>query len=275
MKAKGQFVILQYVPSSIRDERINVGVILASKEANMIACEVIEDMRRVSLLFAELPPEFLSSVLKKLTETLGVAQRPMIFATKEEEFFGDLKKRVGEAFIITKPLPTRFTDFGCELDRLYEGYVDKPRRRIQGQYYHPRSRIVTGTRKALKEAKLENKFKPMRFEAFTIPFSTKNGYLHLIEPLSLYPGPVAYPKIVDDTRVLSVATICYYAQRINLEWEIEQPKFHALIALPPTMDDTILMTREMLSKSGVGELNFQQLMANPEKYLMEEAVINP
>lgn len=112
-----EYAVLQFVPDPIRNETVNIGVILRELEGDFVAARITPDFRRVHCLF----PGFESAHLKGLQSSLEEALRKdaRYFVYLAEETFSQ-SLRMGGFHGLTTADPAR----AC--GELYERFVAAP-----------------------------------------------------------------------------------------------------------------------------------------------------
>ncbi len=211
--------ILRYSPNPLRDEWVNIGVLLfddRTGERRLRLIEEEEEFHRVRRLH----PYADEAVLRRLRETLEsmfVAEGRVPDWTKGGgiEWLGQLDKLdkiLSEALQVADPVGTRAADLDAELERLYGVHVAVPR--VGGRVGLPGSRgnLRTYCSQVFKQARLWDRLeKSVRASEFTFPGDPmrldysyrRNGTRGFVQTLSVTRAPA-------DAKLLA-----YTAERIQ------------------------------------------------------------
>lgn len=116
-----QFVILKFVPNLVRDEAVNVGVVLYNPDERELALRLTDNFRRVKRLHPWADVELLAGLEADFEQR--VAERVDDLGAYLEL----LEQTLSNALQLTPPRACLTENPAEELDRLYTSYVQEPR----------------------------------------------------------------------------------------------------------------------------------------------------
>ena len=123
-KLKGcSFFLIRYVPDVVRDEGLNIGVILHSPEEEYLDCLVTDDFRRIRrfhpqadlALLRELQPHFEQEIKEKEKER------------QLEKYLQEMQETYSNLIQVTAPRPCLAQDPQAEIQDLFARYVSSSR----------------------------------------------------------------------------------------------------------------------------------------------------
>lgn len=197
--------ILRYTPNLIRDEWLNIGVLLHDPTSDRLWFRLIEDdeeFARIRRLHPEVDLELLRALPPDFERQIAGADSP-----------GNVLARLGDTWSNTLQLGPQkgvvTQDTEAELDRLYRDHVEPPRARIRpaSEVGHSRAGIRVRARQVFQQAGVLNLLQQrIPVEEFTetgdplrIDFAyRRNGTRGFIHSLSLAHDP-AHAKVLTYT----------------------------------------------------------------------------
>lgn len=119
-----EYAVMRYVPKVEREEFINIGVIIYSKQARFLACRFIEDTQRLCAFHPDCDYEQLKNYMtsfKMICE--GNAKGGPMAKEDLPSRFRWLSATRSTIFQVSKIHPGYGEDMNSELDRLFNEYV--------------------------------------------------------------------------------------------------------------------------------------------------------
>lgn len=247
--------VLRYAPNPLRDEWVNIGVLVFDPESGERRLRLVEEEDEFHRV-RRLHPDADESVLPRLRDTLE-----SLFTA--EGRIGDWKnggglewlveldkldKVLSAALQVADPVGTRAADLDAELERLYRDQVAVPRAAGRAGLPGSRGNLRAYCSQVFKQARLWDRLdKSVRAAEFTFPGDPmrldysyrRNGTRGFVQTLSVTRSPT-------DAKVLA-----YTAKRIQDRGQFT-PEFTAVtdVALSPD-NDRHKFVRETLREAGV------------------------
>jgi hypothetical protein len=221
--------ILRYTPNLIRDEWINVGVLLANPADTRIEARLIAqdgEFARVRRLHPAADLELLRAFGMQFESQLREANGG------RGEFIDKVEKTFSNALQFSAPTGVEAADFATELERLYEAHVAPPIHKRGGVFEWGRGFIRRRLRDIFRQSHiLEKMEKSVRVEEFTEPGDPmridyayrRNGTRGYLQALSL-------ERDLGQAKVLA-----YTAERIRLK--VKSSEIAAITELEPARDN--------------------------------------
>ena len=116
-----EFFLLRYVPDAVKDEFVNIGVVLVEEAGGFAGVQFARDWRRLRCLSPEADVEMLQALEIELRAKLqDAADREALLARLQDSLSGSLQLSPSKALEAESPAE--------ELARLAEMYLESPRR---------------------------------------------------------------------------------------------------------------------------------------------------
>jgi hypothetical protein len=249
--------VLRYAPNPVRDEWVNIGVLVFDSESGERRLRLVEEEDEFHRV-RRLHPDADESVLPRLRDTLE-----SLFTAEGRvrdwrsggglEWLTQLDKLdkvLSTALQVTEPVGTRATDLDAELERLYRDHVAVPRAVGRAGLPGSRGNLRAYCSQVFKQARLWDRLeKSVRAAEFTFPGDPmridygyrRNGTWGFVHTLSVTRSPA-------DAKVLA-----YTAERFQKSAESRfTPEFAAVTDVPLSPDnDRHRFVRETLQEVGV------------------------
>ncbi len=204
-----EFFLLRYVPDAVKDEFVNVGVVVTEQgEGGFAGVKFTEDWKRVRCLDPEADVELLEGFEREIRERLreGGANREWLMKRMEDTFSNAVQLTPTKAVLAVSPEE--------ELGRLAEMYLERGRR--AGRVISGRQQIVAAMRgaferegvwemmrKNISASEYTHKGDPLKIDCGFRP----NGTVHLYQAVSLETDvnsakllAFSFPKLKDGIR---------------------------------------------------------------------------
>lgn len=156
--------IVRYTPNLVRDEWMNIGILLADPARGRVAARLIEEpgeIARVRRLHPTADEDLLRSLPRDFESQLASASDPSGFIEKLDQTLSNVVQLSPQKGVLAE-------DFGAELDRLYHDHVAPPRRARGGLLENTRAWIRTRINDAFRRNRLlERLDRNVRVEEFT------------------------------------------------------------------------------------------------------------
>jgi len=181
-----EFFLLRYVPDAVKDEFVNVGVVVTEADGGYAGVRFTEDWKRVRCLDPEADIETLEGMENEIREQLrkGGADREWLLRRMEDTFSNAMQVTPAKALLAASPEE--------ELGRLAEIYLERAKR--GGRTVSGRQQIVTAMRGAFEKegvwalmrhniaaSEYTHKGDPLKLDCGYRP----NGTVHLYQAVSL------------------------------------------------------------------------------------------
>lgn len=189
------FFLVRYVPDMVRDEGLNIGLLLHSPEEDYLDCLFTDDFRRIKRFHQQADLEFLRELQPYFEEQIKEHESDL------EGFLKEMQESLSNLIQVTPPRPCRLQDPQGEMQDLFSRYVGK---RLAGPLpLDTRMRIKQRLHGALKNAGVldhrlfekhipaeqwTTKGDPLKFDYGYRALRNEgrpNGHLRLIHALSL------------------------------------------------------------------------------------------
>ena len=236
MKARSQceFFLLRYAPDAVREESVNVGVVLVESSGNWAEVRFTKDWKRVKCLDPEADVETLEALEGEIRERLseGGEGRRWLLKRMEDTFSNTLRLTEPKAVLAESP--------ALELDKLAEMYLESRRkgaressgrmqifRAMRGEF--ERAGVWQAMRKNIAAGQYTHRGDPLKIDAAYRP----NGVLHMYQALALGTDATAakalafsYPGLVEGVRRVEQAETALTAiVEADLDGEDETTQF--------------------------------------------------
>jgi hypothetical protein len=220
--------LLRYVPNLIRDEWLNIGVLLEDSDGTRRAMRVIEDdaeiarVRRLhpaadDALLRALPSEFDARFQKSGAEAIA-------------KYLAKLDQTLSNALQLSPQKGVLSEDFDAELDRLYHDHVAPPPRTRGGILESTRGWIKARLNDVFRRRRVPRLARNIRVEEFTQPGDPMRldyGYTNGVRG---YLQAVALGRDTAQAKVLA-----YTAERIRVR--LPDAEFTAITEVEPARDN--------------------------------------
>jgi hypothetical protein len=221
--------ILRYTPNLVRDEWVNIGVLLEDPARRRLRARLIEEpaeLARVRRIHPNADEELLRALPRDFESQIAAAgSEPAAYLAKLDETLSNVLQLSPQKAVLAE-------DFDAELDRLYRDHVAPPQRARAGLFENTRAWIRTRINEAFRRSRILDRMeRGVRVEEFTQPgdplrldyayrYNGTRGYLHA---LSLARDPA-------QAKVLAYTTECVRAK-------IPTSEFTAITEVEPRPDD--------------------------------------
>lgn len=198
-----RYVVVRFVPDVVRDEPLNMGVILQCPQRHFVEAKFTAKFTRIAKLYPDIDLNLIRSFAKYLAEriedftkgkqlALGEHPRKEPISLASPEFLDFLFQEYGGAFQFTKPQPTLAEDLQSELSSLFNIFVEvsEERERLElkrAPVTHPR--VLKRVRQIFEEAKVIDYLQPKvrvtgkRWE-YEFDFAYVNSHKGLIQSVA-------------------------------------------------------------------------------------------
>ena len=116
-----QFVVLRFVPNLVRDESVNIGVMLYNPDDGELVPRLTDNFRRVKRLHPWADIDLLRGLQTDFEQRLAERVEDL------GAYLETLEQTLSNALQLTPPRACLTENPEAELDRLYESYVQEPR----------------------------------------------------------------------------------------------------------------------------------------------------
>jgi hypothetical protein len=180
--------VVRYTPNLVRDEWVNIGILLADSGRGRIAARLVEEpgeIARVRRLHPAADEDLLRALPRDFEAQLAASSDPSAFVEKLDETLSNVVQLSPQRGVLAE-------DFDAELDRLYRDHVAPPRRARAGIFENTRAWIRTRINDVFRRNRLlERLDRNVRVEEFTQPgdplrldyayrMNGTRGYLHAL-----------------------------------------------------------------------------------------------
>ena len=165
-----EFFILRYVPDLVKDEFINIGVVLSESETNFADVRFTTDWSRARCLNAEADTEMLEAVHSDLRKLLaeGGASRERIFKVITDSFSNTIQLSPVKACLTQSPQ--------AEIEQLAKFYLESSRRKRAARARGARQEIF---------ARMQDQFEMAGVWAHMWKGIPASRYTHAGDPLKI------------------------------------------------------------------------------------------
>jgi hypothetical protein len=181
--------ILRYTPNLVRDEWVNIGVLLEDPRRKRLTARLIEEpgeLARVRRLHPNADEDLLRALPRDFeTQIAAAGAEPAAYLAKLETTLSNVIQISPQKAVLGE-------DFGAELDRLYRDHVAPPRRARTGLFENTRAWIRTRVNDVFRRNHILGRMeRGVRVEAYTQPgdpfrldygyrYNGTRGYLHAL-----------------------------------------------------------------------------------------------
>jgi hypothetical protein len=221
--------ILRYTPNLVRDEWVNIGVLLEDPTRRRLGARLVEEpaeLARVRRIHPNADEELLRALPRDFESQIAAAgSEPAAYLAKLDETMSNVLQLGPQKAVLAE-------DFEAELDRLYRDHVAPPRRARPGLFENTRAWIRTRINEVFRRSRILDRMeRGVRVEEFTQPgdplrldyayrYNGTRGYLHA---LSLARDPA-------QSKVLAYTAECVRAK-------IPASEFTAITEVEPHPDN--------------------------------------
>jgi hypothetical protein len=157
--------VVRYAPNLVRDEWINIGVMLYEPQRRRLEARMIEEPGDFARL-RRLHPQADAALVRGLGEELRA--RLQSWEGDATGYVDKLDENLSNAVQLSPQRGVLAADFDAELERLYETYVQAPRQRAAAELdMHSRGHILRRARETFRRTGISEKMRPLRAEEFT------------------------------------------------------------------------------------------------------------
>ena len=181
--------ILRYTPNLVRDEWVNVGVLLEDPVRRRVRARLIEEpaeLARVRRIHPSADEDLLRTLPRDFESQIAAAGgEPGAYVAKLDETLSNVLQLSPQKAVLAE-------DFEAELDRLYRDHVAPPRRARAGLFENTRAWIRTRINEVFRRSRILDRMeRGVRVEEFTQPgdplrldygyrYNGTRGYLHAL-----------------------------------------------------------------------------------------------
>ena len=138
-----RYIVARFVPDLVRDEPLNIGVILQCVSRKFIDCRFLEDFRRITQARPEVEARLLRAFSREFRDRVAsfsnpfsqpfIPEPPEHQSVIDPAFLDDIAAQYGNRFQFTSPRGTLATDPVQELNHLFDTFVAERRREVKRQ----------------------------------------------------------------------------------------------------------------------------------------------
>jgi Protein of unknown function (DUF3037) len=185
-RRKCEFLLLRYVPDAVKDEFVNVGVLLYESGGGWADVRFTRDWKRVRCLDPEADVETLEGLEREIKERMleGASSQEWLLKRMEDTFSNAIRLTPAKAVLADSPQE--------EIGRLAEMYLERPKRggRVAGgrmQIYRTmrgefeRQGVWSLMRHNIAASQYTHRGDPLKIDSAYRP----NGTVHMYQALSL------------------------------------------------------------------------------------------
>lgn len=157
--------VVRYAPNVVRDEWINIGVVLYEPGQRRLETRLLEEQSDFARL-RRLHPHADANLVRGLGEELRA--RLEAWEGDALSYVEKLDESLSNVVQFSPQRGVLASDFDAELERLYETYVQAPRQRAASDAdVHSRGHILKRARETFRRTGVAEKMRPVRAEEFT------------------------------------------------------------------------------------------------------------
>lgn len=241
-----EFFLLRYAPDAVRDEFVNVGVVLYEKDGGWADVRFTKDWKRVRCLDPEADVEMLEGLEREIRERMAESAeaRGWLLQRMDDTFSNAVRLTEAKAVLAASPQE--------ELGRLAEMYLERPKRGSRAA--SGRMQIYQTMRGAFER---EGVWRLMRHNVAASPYTHRgdplkidaayrpNGTVHMYQALSLETDlnaakalAFSYPKLREGIRKTEQAEAALTA---IVESELDRADDETAFALDTLSESRILV----------------------------------
>ena len=223
--------VLRYTPNLVRDEWVNIGVLLEDSGAKRLAARLVEEpaeLARVRRLHPNADEELLRGLPREFDAQIAAAGLDVA------AYLGKLDQTLSNVIELSPQRALLAEDFDAELDRLYRDYVSPPRRAGRaGLLENTRVWIRTRINEVFRrQGMLKKMEKGVRVEQFTQP-----GDPMRIDYAYRYNGTRGFLQAISlDRDPAQAKVLAYTAECIRAK--ISSAEFAAITEIEPRPENT-------------------------------------
>ncbi len=234
------FSVMRYVPDVVRDESINVGVVLFEPKAHLLLVCPLTGLSHVQRFDPNADRGWFKEYLATFQRVCGqVSGKPPAAAgdmgdwTTAVDPLHTLHQQSANVIQFTAPRTVLTEDPQAEVKSLYVRYVD-PRKAPRREYLHDpqlrrRVKDIFEEHQLLAEGRVQTNYAAeVRGDHISFPLYYRNGRLHLIEPISF---AVENQKEKQD----EVRRLIY--KKLVLRESPQHENLHLLVVAHPPLND--------------------------------------
>ncbi len=185
-----RYRILRYTPNIVRDEWVNIGVLLEDVRAGRVAVRLIEqqpEFARVARIHPDLDEELLRALPTEFNARLRAAP------SEVTAYLEKLNQTLSNTLQLSPQRALLADNFDEELDRLYRAHVSPPSKRAGGMLHNLREMMRAKLSDVFRRHRILGKLETqVRVEGFTQPgdpmrldFGYQNGVRGFIHSVAL------------------------------------------------------------------------------------------
>lgn len=250
--------MLRYVPDSVKDEFVNIGIFLLGAKAGYAGMRFTRDWARVRCLDSQADLEVLQSLE-------GDFKRQLANGAAAREIVGKLEETLSNTLQITTPKPLLTESPEKELETLATYYLDR-KRPSRGMRTSVRQRLLSQMRAAFEQSgvwrALDQNIAASRYTRPGDPLKIDcgyqpNGMVHLFHAVALSTEP--------DTAKVLAFTYPLLAQGILRERKAKTELTAIVEDEIDREDGALLFAAETLQGSGIGMVPVSDMPAVAER----------
>jgi hypothetical protein len=222
-----RYRILRYTPNLVRDEWVNIGVLLEDGGGARRAMKLIEDDSEFARV-RRLHPAADDALLRNLSSEFDARLKAP--AAEVAKYLEKLEQTLSNAVQLSPQKGVLAEDFDAELDRLYHDHVAPPPRTRGGIIESTRGWIKARLNDVFRRRRVPRLARNIRVEEFTQPGDPMRldyGYTNGVRG---YLQAVALGRDTAQGKVLA-----YTAERIRARWP--EAEFTAITEVEPARDN--------------------------------------
>jgi hypothetical protein len=238
-----RYTVVKVVPDPVRNEPLNVGVIVQDVVSNKTRARFTPDVDRLRTYADEtLDTDALSLILDRLEETLKKGD-------PRKSFMEDISRTFNQTLQFTEPAASLGVDLDTELDTLYDRFVSLDKRGRRAHRVVGRNTVVARVRRTFEQFKVPVVLRRMYAgikSPYTFDFVLEAERVHAFQCFSFGMDPTA---TVDEAKVFvySYRDIVAKAQQSN-ERRIQEMAVTAIVHPPATETEDAAATRRIIQE---------------------------
>lgn len=233
------YSVMRYVPDTVRDESINIGVMIFEPTQRLLFVRTLDDLEHVRNFDFQANVKWLKTYLSSLQRCCEAATgRPVAAGASDPLFAADpldaLHRASANLIQFTAPRTVLTRDPKAEVEALYTRYV-LPRKR-QRRRFLPDPQLRTHFRQVLSDNQLlgdklvqATKIEvTVKSDVIEFPFHYQNSKQNFINPIS-------FAVQNQNQKLREVREFIY--KKDKLEESGQYPNFHLLVVAHPPLND--------------------------------------